>query len=55
MMSLKELQDNIEVVRELLTYTIQVKESLLDPEIVYMSKLLDKLLNDYNRLNKSMK
>lgn len=55
MMSMKELQDRIEVFRELLADTIQTKSSLIDPEIVYMSKQLDRLLNEYNRMYENSK
>lgn len=42
--------DNIEVLRDKLSRLIQTREELLDTEIVRVSVMLDKALNEYDRL-----
>jgi hypothetical protein len=48
MKSVDKIRENIESLREKLRGLIQSKESLVDPEIVKASKLLDNALNEYN-------
>lgn len=48
MKSLEKITERIERLRERLTDLIQLKEDLIDPEVVRVSKLLDKELNEYN-------
>lgn len=44
---------HIEYLRKKLTDLIQVSESLVDPEIVKTSKLLDAVLNEYHYMQHS--
>lgn len=48
MKGVDKIKENIERLRERLMGLIQSKESLVDPEIVKASKLLDNALNEYN-------
>jgi iron-sulfur cluster repair protein YtfE (RIC family) len=48
MKSVDKIKENIENLREKLMGLIQSKESLVDPEIVKASKLLDNALNEYH-------
>lgn len=43
------IQDNIERLRDKLTYLIQTREELSDSEILKASVMLDKALNEYDR------
>jgi hypothetical protein len=49
MKSLDNILGNIEELRSKLLRLIQVKEDLLDPEVVKASKLLDRALDEYYR------
>jgi hypothetical protein len=53
--NIKRIQDDIEIVRELLTESIHTLDNLTDNKIVYISKQLDDLINDYNKLTDSLK
>lgn len=44
------IQDNIERLRDKLTYLIQTREELSNSEILKASVMLDKALNEYDRL-----
>jgi len=43
-------KDDIEIIRDKLMSLIQSKDDLLNPEVLEASMLLDKAINDYNRL-----
>jgi len=47
MKGVEKIMDEIEVLREKLLKLIGSEESLLDPEVIYTSQLLDRALNDY--------
>ena len=52
MLELKELIKTIEELRSQINQMIEEKKTLTDPEIVGASKMLDKVLNEYERLIK---
>ncbi len=52
MSELKELIDKIQDLRKYLHLLLEEKENLLDPEIVSVSKMIDTLLNEYEKILK---
>lgn len=50
MRSSDKIMENIENLREKLLRLIQVKEDLVDPEIIRASKMLDTALDEYYSL-----
>jgi len=46
----EELLRDIDLLRDKLMHLIENKDRLLDSEVIYTSKLLDKVLNEYNDL-----
>ena len=54
MQNLKEIENNIEVVRQKLNNLIIEKEyKLVNAEVVILSQQLDSLLDKYNKLSKN--
>lgn len=47
-----ELKDLIETIRCHLQILLEDNKSLLDPDVIYASKILDKALNKYYRMLK---
>lgn len=47
-----ELKDLIETIRCYLQILLEENKSLLDPDVIYVSKMLDKALNMYYRMSK---
>lgn len=53
MLDTKELLEKIRDLRKYLNNLIEKKNDLLDPEIMGVSKMLDLLLNEYEKLIKA--
>lgn len=52
MCELKELINKIEEMKKYLARLIELKQDLVDPDVIAVSKMLDIVLNDYNELIK---
>lgn len=53
MIELKELICRIEEMKKFLYNIVELKQDLLDPDVIAASKLLDTALNEYNDLIKA--
>lgn len=53
--SLEEMEKIIERMREELYELIDIKETLLDSDVINASQMLDSALNEYNELYKKLK
>jgi len=53
MSELKEVQRKIEEMKKYLSRIIELKPSLVDPDVIAVSKMLDTVLNQYNEMVKS--
>lgn len=55
MCDLKKLKDNIHELREHLQQLIDKKRNFADSEVLEVSRMLDEMLVDYEKLKKKMK